>query len=140
MSTSEERYQGYKRAMEKAGLRMEEDFVRFGPPHFEWGYSAMQEMLALPNRPDAFFIVNLYTHIGATDYLLSHGGESSSKIVFAAFDEMHYSPLLQFCRYAVAQPIAEMGAAAARLVMERIEGRRRGEPVVQRLSTKLIRH
>ncbi len=148
VSTSLERYQGYRNAMKKAGLKMEKEFVRFGPPHFEWGYRAMEEMSALPNRPDAFFIVNLYTHIGATDYLLSRGGRAGSGVeprprggvVFAAFDEMHYSPLLQFCRYAVAQPIAEMGAAAARLVLERIEGRRRGEPVVQRLSTKLIRH
>jgi LacI family transcriptional regulator len=140
VSTSLERYKGYRKAMKKAGLAMEKEFVRFGPPHVEWGFRAMEEMAGLPKRPEAFFIVNLYTHIGATDYLLSRGRRYSGGIVFAAFDEMHYSPLLQFCRYAVAQPIAEMGAAAARLVLERINGTRRGEPVVQRLATKLIRH
>jgi LacI family transcriptional regulator len=169
VSTMRERYEGYRRAMKKAGLKMEKEFVRLGPPHVEWGYRAMREMSELPDRPEAFFIVNLYTHIGATDYLMSRGGRVGGGVepldgrrsvrnagsprprggveprprggvVFAAFDEMHYSPLLRFCRYAVAQPIAEMGAAAARLVLERIEGRRRGEPVVQRLPTKLIRH
>jgi len=46
------------------------------------------------------------------------------------------------CRYAVAQPAAEMGAAAARLILERI-GRAgdQGEPPrIIRLPTTLIRH
>ncbi len=140
VSTSQERYLGYRKAMKKAGLRIEKEFVRFGPAHVEWGYRAMEEMSALPKRPEAFFVVNLYTHIGATDYLLSRGAGDARRTVFAAFDEMHYSPLLQFCRYSVAQPIAEMGAVAARLVLERINGTRRGGPVVQRLATRLIRH
>jgi LacI family transcriptional regulator len=140
ISTSAERYLGYKKAMSETGLEMEKSFVRFGPPHIQWGTRAMREMWALPNRPQAYFIVNLYTHIGATEYLLSEGGPATEGIVFAAFDEMPYSPLLQFCRYSVAQPIAEMGAAAARLVIERIVGRRCGEPETLRFATKLIRH
>jgi LacI family transcriptional regulator len=140
ISTGRERYEGYKKAMQEAGLALEPDFVRFGPPHMEWGYHAMEEMSALPNRPDAFFAVNLYTHIGATDYLLSRGREASEGIVFAAFDEMPYSPLLQFCRYSVSQPIAEMGAAAARMIFERLTGTRRGSPEILCFATKLIRH
>jgi LacI family transcriptional regulator len=140
ISTALERYEGYQKAMKQAGLEMEKEFIRFGPLHVEWGYRAMEEMCALPNRPQAFFLVNLYTHIGATDYLLSRGKEYSNGVVFAAFDEMPYSPLLQFCRYSVEQPIAEIGAVAARMVIERITGTRRGGPLVQRLATKLIRH
>ena len=146
VSTSQERYDGYARAMKTAGLVLEEEFVRFGPAHREWGFRAMEEMATLPDRPDAFFLVNLYTHIGATDFMLSRGRDGAGEDagpggpVFAAFDEMPYSSFLPFCRYAVAQPIAEMGAAAARLVIDRITGKRTGAPSVLRLPTRVIRH
>jgi LacI family transcriptional regulator len=139
VSTSQERYLGYERAMKAAGLRLETDFIRFGPAHFDWGYRAMEEMAPAPNRPNAFFMVNLYTHIGATHYLLSNGRPKES-LVFASFDETQYSSLLPFCRYAVAQPIAQLGAAAAHLVIERTTGARTGPPVIRRLTTQLIRH
>jgi DNA-binding LacI/PurR family transcriptional regulator len=49
---------------------------------------------------------------------------------------------LAACRYSVAQPAAEMGAAAARLVLDRIarSGPEEAAPREIRLPTVLIRH
>jgi LacI family transcriptional regulator len=140
VSIARERYEGYRKAMEGASLTLEPDFVRFGSLHIESGYRQMAEMLARPDAPDAYFIVNADTHIGATNYLLTEGRALRDKIVFASFDEMEYSPLLRFCRYSVRQPVEEMGRAAARIVLDRLKGGGGTERRLVRLATSLIRH
>jgi LacI family transcriptional regulator len=143
ISIFRERFQGYKRAMESSNLPVEEEFVRFFPPTLPFGYHAMEEMMRRPDSPDAWFIANSFMHIGATNYLISEGRGRASKTVFAAFDEMPYSPLLVYCRYAVQQPIAEMGKMAARLILKRIDqvdAEESYEPQEFRLKTRLIRH
>lgn len=140
VSTARERYEGFTEAMAEAGLAVEEDFVRFGSLHVESGYLSMAEMLARPGAPEAYFIVNADTHVGATNYLMTEGWASRGRIVFASFDEMPYSPLLQFCRWSVSQPIDELGARTARLALDRIGGTVPPEPEIIRLGTKLIRH
>lgn len=140
ISTSLERFAGYKRAMESAGLAIEPEFVRFGPPTLPFGYHAMEEMMKRDDSPDAWFLVNVFTHIGATNYLTSEGKTRAQRIVISAFDEMPYSPLLRFCRYSVQQPIAELGKTAARLILKRIREPEAEKTQIVRLKTRLIRH
>ncbi|MCX7028341.1 MAG: LacI family DNA-binding transcriptional regulator [Spirochaetes bacterium] len=139
ISTSTERFTGYCRALKEAGIPLEEEFIRFGPPTLPFGYHAMEEMMKNNNSPDAWFLVNAFTHIGATNYLLSERSERAGRIVIAAFDEMPYSPLLRNCRYAVQQSMAEMGKLAAKLILKRIDDPD-SSPETLRLKTRLIRH
>jgi len=140
VTTARERYGGYRRAMRESGLAMEPEFERFGSLHIDSGFRSMREMLSLPRAPDAYFIVNADNHVGATNYLMTEGRAYRDRVVFAAFDELPYSPLLQFCRYSVSQPIGEMGAMAARMILDRVQGRSSGGPRIVRLGTTLIRH
>lgn len=140
ISTSQERFAGYKRALETAGVPVEEEFIRFGPPTLPFGYHAMEEMLKRDDSPDAWFLVNAFTHIGATNCLLTETREKTQRIVFSAFDEMPYSPLLRFCRYSVQQAMAEMGKSTARMILGRISGSDLSPPRTLRLKTRLIRH
>jgi len=140
VTTAGERFAGYRRAMEEAGLEIEQRYVRFGHPTLPFGYRTMEEIVKDPDSPDTWFVVNLFAHLGATNYLVSEGGERARRITFAAFDEMPYSPLLRYCRYAVQQPIAEMGKAAANLIIDRIERKGPPEPQIVRFKTRLIQH
>jgi LacI family transcriptional regulator len=140
VTTAGERFAGYCRAMEEEGLEIEQQYVRFGHPTLPFGYRTMEEIMKDPHSPDTWFIVNLFTHLGATNYLVSEGGERARQTTFAAFDEMPYSPLLRYCRYAVQQPIAEMGKAAANLIIDRIEGKGPSGPQILRFKTRLIQH
>jgi LacI family transcriptional regulator len=145
VSIARERYEGWRRAILEAGLEVEEDFVSFAGLHVESGYEAMRSMRAKPNPPDAWFLVNAYVHLGATNYLVTEEApERSARVAFAAFDEMSYAPLMRFCRYSVSQPVAEMGARAASLLLSRMESGRGGElpgpPAELRLPATLIRH
>jgi LacI family transcriptional regulator len=140
VTTAGERFAGYRRAMEETGLEIEQRYVRFGHPTLPFGYRTMEEIVKDPDSPDTWFVVNLFAHLGATNYLVSEGGEMARRITFAAFDEMPYSPLLRYCRYAVQQPIAEMGKAAANLIIDRIEGKGPPGPQILRFKTRLIQH
>jgi LacI family transcriptional regulator len=141
LSTARERYEGWRRAMRDSGLPVESEFTSFAGLHVASGYEAMRAMRSRPGAPDAYFLVNAYVHVGATNYLVSdEAGPASSKVAFAAFDEMPYSPLLRFCRYSLSQPVAEMGVRAARILLARIGGDLGSSPETARLPALLIRH
>lgn len=59
------RYQGYKRALEQAGLPFREDYVRVGNYKYESGIEEMQYFLNLPERPTAVFSATDEMAIGA---------------------------------------------------------------------------
>jgi len=141
LSTARERYEGWRRAMLDSGLPLEPEFTSFEGLHVASGYEAMRAMRSRPDAPDAYFLVNAYVHVGATNYLvLEEPGSRSAKVAFAAFDEMPWSPLLRFCRYSLAQPVSEMGLRAARILLSRISGELGTPPETTRLSPTLIRH
>lgn len=140
ISTSKERYAGYLRALAESGIEPDVRFVRRGPPTLPFGYRAMEEMLKRDDSPDAWFIVNNFMHVGATNYLMLQGGDRANRIVFAAFDEMPNAPLMRFCRYSIQQPISELGRTAARAILDRVSGDDRSDPRTMRLKTRLIRH
>jgi LacI family transcriptional regulator len=141
VSTARERFEGWRRAMTELGLEIESAFTSFAGLHVESGYEAMRAMRARADAPDAWFIVNAYAHLGATNYLVSEEPPSrSEKVAFAAFDETPYAPLLRFCRYSVSQPVAEVGAKAAAVLLSRMDGSGPPGPVVTRLPTVLKRH
>jgi len=141
VSTARERYEGWRRAMSDSGLRVESEFTSFAGLRVDSGYEAMRRMRLRPGSPDAYFLVNAYVHIGATNYLVTEEDASrSADVVFAAFDEMPYSPLLRYCRYSLSQPVGEMGVRAARILLARMTGEIGAAPATARLPVTLIRH
>jgi len=141
VSTARERYEGWRRAMTELGLRIEPEFTSLAGLHVSSGYEAMKAMRSRPDAPDAYFLFNAYVHVGVTNYLVSEEApERSSRVRLAAFDESPYSPLLRFCRFSLSQPVAEIGAQAARILLARIAGDQASFPERLRLPTSLIRH
>ncbi|WP_320129438.1 LacI family DNA-binding transcriptional regulator [uncultured Sphaerochaeta sp.] len=122
--TAKERYQGYLEAMEKAHLPVETSFVFLdGVMDQKRGFSIMQQILQKQDPPQAFFIANDLLHLGATSCLMeTFSPFQHPSLVFASFDYLSYSPLLQFCHYAVFQPLEEIGKAVAALLLRRLEG------------------
>ncbi|NLE15246.1 MAG: LacI family transcriptional regulator [Spirochaetales bacterium] len=127
--TSVERLHGYLDAMKAHQLEVDKEFIFLGGMTQKAGYTLMQQALSMAGCPNAFFMVNDMVHIGATSYLMAHEGrQMHSRMAFAAFDYLYYAPLLQFCHYAVAQPLDLIGKSAARLLIRRMEGDRQGFP------------
>jgi LacI family transcriptional regulator len=149
LTTARERLSGFRAAMAEAGLGKPD--ARLGGMGIADGYRLMDQLMSEPNPPQALFAVNLLVHLGMERRLLEEGRTALERFPMASFDETPYSPFMTACRYAVAQPAAEMGIAAARLILERIgqSGNQTtrpaslasgGTPVTIRLPTTLIRH
>ena len=49
------RFQGYKKALETAGIEYQEDLVRIGNYRYESGVEAMKYFLGLKKKPTAIF-------------------------------------------------------------------------------------
>lgn len=127
--TATERLHGYLGAMHAHGLPVEKKFVLMDGMSQQAGHEVMRKLLEHDDRPDTFFVVNDMVHVGASSYLYEHGDRSDQeKMVFGAFDYLHYAPLLRFCHYAVAQPLEQMGEAAAKLLIKRLGGDRSDFP------------
>jgi LacI family transcriptional regulator len=144
LTSARERLAGFGRAMAGAGLGAGAEALRLGGMGIEDGYRLMDALLAEADPPEALFAVNLLVHLGMERRLLEAGKAVFEKVAVASFDETPYTPFMSACRYTVAQPAAAMGAAAARLVLERIGSGRAApalaEPRILRLPTTLIRH
>lgn len=127
--TSVERLHGFLDAMKAYSLEVEKQFILLGGMTQKAGYTLMKQALSMEGCPDAFFMVNDMVHIGATSYLMAHESKHiRNSMAFATFDYLYYAPLLQFCHYAVAQPLDLIGEAAAQLLIRRMEGDREGFP------------
>lgn len=145
LSSAAERLAGFRRGVAEASAAglcppLEEGDIHIGGMGVADGYALMDELLRERDAPKSIFAVNLLVHLGAERRLMAEGRRTLGSFAFASFDETPYSPFMESCRYAVAQPAAEMGAAAARLVLERIaRGGDASEPRTLRLPTKLSR-
>lgn len=122
--TAKERYGAYLETMEVAGLPVEPEYIfTEGSMDQKSGFTTMKTMLENPGHPQAFFLANDRLHLGATTYLMQNfHSENRPHIIFASFDYLFYSPVLQFCHYAVCQPLEEIGQSVATLILRRLEG------------------
>ena len=111
------RFQGYRQAMQQAGL--EED-VSFGCDSDENALRILKEKLGQPEPPTAVFTSNTL----ATRYVLGAiarlGIKVPGELAFAAFDDFDLAEFTSPTLTVVRQPALEMGRAATNLLLDRI--------------------
>jgi DNA-binding LacI/PurR family transcriptional regulator len=120
ITTGRERYQGYKSALAKNGIRLDPGLVRSGLPNQELGYRFTRELLEQQDRPTALFAGNNLLTIGALRAIQDMGLRIPEDISLVAFDDMDWASLIRPGLTVVAQPTYEMGRTAADLVLKRI--------------------
>jgi LacI family transcriptional regulator len=130
--TSAERYQGYRDALQGAGIQEDPDLVLLDdqdPAHIGDGLATMR---ALADPPTAMFTVN---SLNTMAVLRVVGADHGMALV--AFDDLALFDLLTPAITAIAQDPASMGAEASRLLFERIAGEN-GPPRTVIVPTTLI--
>lgn len=120
VSTGLERYQGYKSALETAGITRDEALVKFGNFKTESGYTLANELLNAANPPDAIFIANNLMTLGALRALRERNVRVPEDIALVGFDDLPWSGELYAPLTAVAQPTYELGQEAMRLLLRRL--------------------
>ncbi|MFJ9153015.1 LacI family DNA-binding transcriptional regulator [Streptomyces sp. NPDC102270] len=134
---SRARLDGYRAALEGAGLTLDEALVVPGDFHPESGFAGCEKLLDLPDPPTAVFAASDQMALGAIEALRRRGlrvPEDMSVVGFDDLPEVRWSaPPLTTVR----QPLADMGKLAARTVLELARAEHPHSPRVE-LGTELV--
>lgn len=122
-STSEGRFEGYKQAMSKARLRIDKSLVHDCGFTEADGRAAMSDWIASGSLPTAIFAANDPAAIGAMEALGNAGVDVPRDVAIVGAGNIHYGDMLRVPLTTVSWSTAAMGQAAAKLLLELIEGK-----------------
>jgi LacI family transcriptional regulator len=102
------------------------------------GYRLGKELLSRCARPGAIFVCNGVMTVGVLGALEEMGLRCPDDIALATFDDLAVDRSFHLHLSAVVQPSYEIGARAATILIDRIEGKLTQEPFVVRIVPTLI--
>ncbi|MFI9595902.1 LacI family DNA-binding transcriptional regulator [Nonomuraea sp. NPDC052265] len=121
LSTGRERTAAFAAAMTAEGLEVRPEYVRPGDFREGSGRRITAELLDLPEPPEAIFFGDNLMTLGGLEEIQARGLRIPADVAVASFDDVtwfkHTAPPIT----AIAQPTAEMGRLAVRLVIGRIQ-------------------
>jgi LacI family transcriptional regulator len=138
ISTTCDRIDGYRRALEDAGISADPDLLISGNSRLEGGYQAGLTLLQLPQRPTAIFATNNLMAIGLMRATVDLGLRCPEDLSVACFDDFEWASVFHPRLTTVAQPTYVMGAKAIELLFARFDGTLTGDPREVVLSPSLI--
>jgi len=137
MMCSLARLDGYRTAMNSAGLTIDPSWIRFGDFHVQGGRHHTEELLALPNTPTAIFAGSDLQAMGTLEAVRATGLRVPEDVSIVGYDDIPPARWVSPALTTVHQPLRRMGAEAASLA---IRMGREGLPTIPRmdLATSLV--
>jgi len=135
------RGRGYRRALEQAGLPVEEKFQFEYPFEGEWndyrsGYAVAERVAALEEKPDAMFVFNDLGALGLQEGLHDRGIRVPEEIAVVGLDDIELAGRARIPLTTVRQPVDRIGSMAVDHILARLRGE--NPPVRQLLPPELI--
>lgn len=124
--TYSERVEGYRRALDAAGLRFDPALVMAGETQKhagfseEAGYEAMQKLLRLETPPTAVFVTSDVKAFGAWSALRDAGMRVPEDVALVGYDNLKLSRFLGLS--SVDQQMYDVGQQATQRLLERMDG------------------
>lgn len=134
---SRARLDGYRAAMDEAGMPIDPDLIRYGNFHVEDGVKEGRSLLQHPNPPTAIFAGNDQQALGvyqAARELRLHIPEDLSVV---GFDDLPVAAWVGPPLTTVRQPLLQMAIAGARLALRLANGEHPSQTRVE-LATELV--
>ncbi|MFC4425032.1 LacI family DNA-binding transcriptional regulator [Deinococcus navajonensis] len=122
-----EREAGFLEAMQAAGLSVPGEAIQDGLFSEAGGERAARRLLSLPQPPTAIFAANDRSALGVLRAAAALGLRVPHDLSVVGFDDIHAASVTDPPLTTVRQPLEQMGAAAATLLIDLI----RGVPVVE---------
>ncbi|APU21852.1 LacI family DNA-binding transcriptional regulator [Actinoalloteichus sp. GBA129-24] len=134
---SRARVDGYRSAMETAGLSVDPELVRHGDFHVEAGYQQAAALLGRPDPPTAVFAGSDLQAMGVYQAAREAGLRVPEDLSVIGFDDLPVAQWIGPPLTTIRQPLEEMAAAGARLALSLAVG---DEPAHTRieLATSLV--
>jgi LacI family transcriptional regulator len=121
LTTGRQRAQGYRAALEGAGIAYDPALERRGKFDEQTGEAGATELLDLQPPAEALFTTNVSLTLGALRVLHTRGLRVPEDVALVGFDELTPALPGHPSITTVVQPAFEMGATAARRLMQRLE-------------------
>ncbi len=122
---AQQRRLGYETAMQRAGLAVDPAFIRVASgTDYGDGSAAAGGLMTLPEPPTAVFAVADTLAIGAIKAFRRAGRRVPEDIAVVGFDNVPLAQVFEPGLTTIAQPMRELGAAAAELLLDSLAGRR----------------
>ncbi|GAB7192992.1 LacI family DNA-binding transcriptional regulator [Kineococcus sp. NUM-3379] len=134
---SRARMDGFRAGLEQAGLAVDPALVLEGDFYQESGYRLGSELLALPDPPTAIFAASDQMALGVYEAVRRAGMRVPDDVSIVGFDDLALAAWASPPLTTVRQPLAEMGALAARTVLAMASGEDTDNPRVE-LATSLV--
>jgi len=141
------RIRGYRDALEKFGLPIEEDLIEECDLTIDDGRRIMNELLLLPNKPDAVYVAGDYAALGALQILKEKNIKVPEDIALVGFSNEPFTSFVTPSISSIEQHSARIGELAAEAFLKRIEDPKRevslnkfileAELIVRETSNKL---
>ena len=117
MMCSLARVDGYRSAMNSAGLAIDPDWIRFGDFHVSGGRERARELLGRPDRPTAIFAGSDMQALGVMEAARERGIRVPEELSIVGYDDIPLARWLTPRLTTVHQPLRRMGEEAARLAI-----------------------
>jgi LacI family xylobiose transport system transcriptional regulator len=119
---SRARLDGYRAALDAAGIPVDPALIRDGGFEIPGGLASAAELLRLPDPPTAIFALNDGMAIGVYHAAARAGRRIPDELSVVGFDDYPLDAWLVPPLTTVRQPLSDMGAAAARMVLDLARG------------------
>jgi LacI family transcriptional regulator len=140
MLCSQARIDGYRAALERAGIEVDRELIRFGDFQHEGGFRCAQELLALPDPPTAIFAGSDQQAMGVYEAARQAGLRVPQDLSVVGFDDLPMCEWLSPPLTTVRQPLEEMGRVAARTLFLLLEEQRLVSPRMELATELKVRH
>jgi LacI family transcriptional regulator len=117
------RRQGYEDALREYQLPVREEFIIIGEMTMEAGNAGMEQLLALPEPPDAVFSGSDFSAAGALEVLSAHGLRVPQDVGLVGFSNELFARLTVPQITSFDQHCELMGRTATRLLLQVMEER-----------------
>jgi LacI family transcriptional regulator len=134
---SRARIDGYRAALDAAGLPVDPGLIGYGDFHHTGGYQRAGELLALARPPTAVFAGSDEQAFGVVEAARVAGLTVPGDLSVVGFDDLPMSRWASPPLTTVRQPLAQMGRVAAQMLHALMEGRALDSSRVE-LATSLI--
>jgi LacI family transcriptional regulator len=138
VQTGRERLRGYEEALREADIPAEKSRILEGDFRHDSGYRLGRQIMEQTVRPTAIFVCNGVMTLGVLKAFEELNIRCPKDIALATFDDLAVDSPFHPHLTTVVQPSYEMGARAAGILIDRIEGHISREPTTVRVAPTLI--
>lgn len=133
-----ERLEGGKKALTAYGREVVGDYFLEGDFLKGSGYRGGKEFLKMNRPPTAIFAANDYMALGTYQAIVEEGMKVPEDIALIGFNDIEFTSMKGIELTTIGQKKYEMGALAAKMLVERIEGKKMGPSKEIVLEPELI--